>query len=167
MCLLATYVISVICLFKPSNLLQSYTPITVRGIYRGAQLKDLHFFNGHTCCTWKFLGQGWNLSHSYNLHHSWGNNLSFIPLHRARDQTRTSTVTWATAIWFLTHCATTGTPRIFILTSIAGVYSHFEKESQVEAQSIRGAISFSNLSPPKTLHSNLKQNLPWSMSNTN
>ena len=31
------------------------------------------FFFGHTCSIWEFLGQGSNLSHSWDLHHNWGN----------------------------------------------------------------------------------------------
>ena len=52
-----------------------------------------------------FPGQGLHLSHSS------GNAESFNPLCQARDWTRASTVTWATAVRFPTHCATAGTPR--------------------------------------------------------
>ena len=59
---------------------------------------------------WKFLGQGLNLSHSC------GNAGSFNLLRWARVLTRVSAVTCipavthATAVGFLTHCITTGTP---------------------------------------------------------
>ena len=43
-------------------------------------------------CIWEFLGQGLNLSHSCNLHHSWGNARSFNPQSWAGDQIRTFTV---------------------------------------------------------------------------
>ena len=33
----------------------------------------LDFLGGHICSIWKFLGQGSNLSCSYDQHHSWGN----------------------------------------------------------------------------------------------
>ena len=63
------------------------------------------FFNGHTHgAIWKFLGQG------LNLRHSCSNTRSFRPLHLARNQTHSSTVTQAAAVGFLIHCTTAGTP---------------------------------------------------------
>ena len=60
------------------------------------------FFNSWTCSIWKFLGQGLNPSHSWDLHCSCSNTGSFNPLHRAGDQTSTSEVTWAAvAVGFL------------------------------------------------------------------
>ena len=41
-------------------------------------------------------------------------NGTLNPLHWARDQTRTSLVTPATAVRFLTHCATAGTPHVHL-----------------------------------------------------
>ena len=41
---------------------------------------------GRTWGILKFLGQGLNLRHSYNLHGSCSNTGSFIPLYQARDQ---------------------------------------------------------------------------------
>ena len=70
-------------------------------------------FYGCCCGTWKFLGQGLNLSHNCDPSHSCSNAGSFNPLHQVRDQTYTSTVTWAAAVRFLTHCTTVGTPIIF------------------------------------------------------
>ena len=68
------------------------------------------FLNGHTHGTWKFLGQELNLNQSCDLRHSCGNAKSFNSLHQTGDQTPTSTATRATAVGFLTHCATSGTP---------------------------------------------------------
>ena len=49
-------------------------------------LDEINIFkNGCTCSIWKLLGQGLNLSHSYNLHHSCGNAGSFNLLHQAGD----------------------------------------------------------------------------------
>ena len=59
------------------------------------------FFYGCTSGMWKFLGQGLNLFLSCDLHHSaW------------RGLNSASTATQATAIRFLTHCATVGTPEM-------------------------------------------------------
>ena len=71
------------------------------------------FFNGHTHSIWKFLSKGLNLSHSCDLCHSFSNTRSFNPLHWARDWTHASTVTWAAAVGFLTHCATLGNSFFF------------------------------------------------------
>ena len=64
------------------------------------------FFNGHTGYIWKSLGQGLNPSHSCNNAGSF-NSLSFQgwnPYAPAATQ--------ATAVRFLTHCATVGTPCV-------------------------------------------------------
>ena len=53
-------------------------------------------FYGHIHSIWKFPGQGLKLSHSYNL--LW-----------VRDQTQVFAAPQATAVEFLTHCATVGT----------------------------------------------------------
>ena len=74
----------------------------------------LFCFNGCTHDTWKFLGQGLNPSHSYNLHCSCGSAGSFNPLHQAGDQTHTSTGNRTAAVMFLTHCTTVGTPRLSV-----------------------------------------------------
>ena len=63
-------------------------------------------FNGLTFVIWKFLGQGWNPSHS-NL---CSKARCFNPLCQARDQTWTSTVTHTTAVGFFTHCAMAVSP---------------------------------------------------------
>ena len=68
------------------------------------------FFYGHTRGIWKFPGQGLNLSHSYSLCCSCDNAGSFYPLYQARDQTPAPQQTQATAVGFLTHCTTAGTP---------------------------------------------------------
>ena len=55
-------------------------------------LPSFHFsFFSCICSIWKFLGQGWNLSHSCDLHYSCSNARS------------------------LTHCPTTGIPADFFL----------------------------------------------------
>ena len=77
----------------------------------------LYFFNGDAHTTWKFPGQGLNLSHSCNLHCSCGTSGSLNPLCSARDGTHTFAVTQATALGFLTHCATTGSPFYWVLDS--------------------------------------------------
>ena len=69
-------------------------------------------FYGLTCYRWKFLGQGLNLSHSCNLSHRCSNTRSMNPLHWAGDQTYTFTVTSASVVRFLTHCAISVT-RLF------------------------------------------------------
>ena len=57
------------------------------------------------------MGQGLNLSCICDSSCSWGNIRSFnLPL-LARGRTCTSTVTRATAVGFLTHCTTMGTPK--------------------------------------------------------
>ena len=43
--------------------------------------------------------------------HSFSNAKSFNTLGQARNWTHASTATWATAVRFLTHCATVGTPK--------------------------------------------------------
>ena len=73
-----------------------------------------HFFYGCTHSIWKFLGQGLNPSPNCNLHCCCGNTGSCNPLHWAGNWTHTSTVTWASAVGFLTHCTATGIPS-FIL----------------------------------------------------
>ena len=67
------------------------------------------FLNGRTHNIRKFLGQGLNPSCSCNLCHSGSNAGYFNPLYLAGDGTHASAVTWATAVRFLTHCATVGT----------------------------------------------------------
>ena len=54
------------------------------------------FLNGHTHSTWKCPGQGLNVSHTF-------------------------TVTRATTIRFLTHCATAGTPVLFFFFLMCAV----------------------------------------------
>ena len=76
----------------------------------------LFVFNGLTRGIWKFLGQGLNPSHSYDLHRSWSNSRSFNPLCWDRDQIPASVAIRAAAVRFQTHCSTVGTPgKIFIL----------------------------------------------------
>ena len=59
-----------------------------------------------------FLGQGLNLSHNCDLRCSCSNSRSFNLLYWAGDQTLVSVVTQATAVRFLTHCTTVGTPAL-------------------------------------------------------
>lgn len=91
--------------FPPGNVLL-YGSVLIRlnslGLFRFC-----FFSRGHTCGTWKFLGQGPNASHNCS------NTRSLDPLRWARNQTHTSTVSWAAAVRLPTHCATAGTPRPF------------------------------------------------------
>ena len=57
----------------------------------------------------KFPAQGLIPSCSCDLHCSYGNAMSFNPLHWARDQIWASAANWAAAVGFLTHCAMAGT----------------------------------------------------------
>ena len=59
---------------------------------------------------WKFLGKGLDLSCSCDLYCSCSNARSFNLLCWAGNQTHTSVATIATAVEFLTHCPTVGTP---------------------------------------------------------
>ena len=68
------------------------------------------FFDGCTCGMWKFPGQGSSQSCGCNLYPSCGNARSFNPLCQAKDQTCASTATQVTALGFLMHCTTAGTP---------------------------------------------------------
>ena len=63
---------------------------TIRGSLKEQNFHFIYLFiyYGLTHDLWMFLGQGLNLSHSCELHHSWGNTGSFNPLHRARDETK-------------------------------------------------------------------------------
>ena len=63
-------------------------------------------FNGHIHGIWKVPGQGLNLSCSCN------NTGSFNLPPQARDQTPTSAATQTTAVSFLTHHTTVGTPMM-------------------------------------------------------
>ena len=69
----------------------------------------LFIFCGHTHDIWKFLGQGLTLSCSCKLCHSCGHTGSFNSLSQAWEWTHTSVGTWATAVGFLTYCATVET----------------------------------------------------------
>lgn len=60
---------------------------------------------------WKFPSHRLNLNQSCNLDYSCGYAGSFSPLCQARDQTHTSAATQVTAVAFLAHCPTAGTPR--------------------------------------------------------
>ena len=73
------------------------------------------FFYGHTCSTWKFPGQGLNLSHSCNLHCSCGNTASFNTLHRVGELIYVSAATWAAEVGFLTYFIAAGTPKFIHL----------------------------------------------------
>ena len=72
---------------------------------------DLSFsFFGCTPGTWKFLGQGLNVSCSCDLQHSWSNTRSCSSPCQARDWTPTSVVTRADAVRFLIPWAVAGRP---------------------------------------------------------
>ena len=58
---------------------------------------------GHTYGLWNFPGQWLKLSYSWGPHH-----ISLHPLHQATGRICAFAATWATASWFLTHCATGG-----------------------------------------------------------
>lgn len=66
---------------------------------------------------WKFLGQGLDRSHSYDLCSSRINSGSFNALCQAEDSTLTSAASWAAIARFLTHCATAGTPKFVLFQS--------------------------------------------------
>ena len=86
-------------------------------------------FYGHSSSMWKFLDQGLNLSCSWDLfcscklYCSCGSTRSFNPLQWPGDQTHTFTVTWVTAIGFLTHCTIAGTHALIFLIQI--LVDHF------------------------------------------
>ena len=69
------------------------------------------FYYGCTHSIWKFLGQGLNRSHSYDLCCSCGHMLD--PLTHCA-----SVVTHAGAVRFLTHCTTVGTPTYTSLMDV-------------------------------------------------
>ena len=73
-------------------------------------VRDFYIFYGHTWGIWKFPGQGLNPSCSCDLCCSCSNPVSFNPLCQVGDRTHASAGTWAATVWFLTHCATAGTP---------------------------------------------------------
>ena len=83
-----------------------------KSIHVVANGKISFFFNGHPCIIWTFLGQGLNRSCSCDLRCSWGNARSFNPLCWAGHWGHASAVTQATAVGFLTHCATVTAPQI-------------------------------------------------------
>ena len=80
--------------------------------YRIADSVHLYFilFLFFTRGIWQFLGQRLNLSRIWDFRHSCGNARSFNPLCWTGDWTCASSVTWAAAVRFLTHCTTRGTP---------------------------------------------------------
>ena len=93
-----------------------------------------------------------NPSCSCNLHHSYGNTSSFNPLHWARDWTCTSAVAWATAVRFLTYCATVETPlssHLFNISfflykgwiSVNFLYAHYHTFRINRAYAIKGFTS--------------------------
>ena len=84
------------------------------------------FFNGRTCCLCKFQSHRGNASGCGDLHHSCGNAGFFNSLHQAGDQTLVSTVSWATAVRFFTHCATAVTLKNIVLFVLFKP-SHFSK----------------------------------------
>ena len=102
-------------LFKPPSLfvpLPQEKDVTAenREIRRLSLVCFFFFFTCHTYSMWTFLGQGFNLSHSCDLCHSCGNAGSFNPLHQAGDRTQAYAAARVTAVGFLTHCTTLGTP---------------------------------------------------------
>ena len=72
------------------------------------------FLNGCTCI-WKFWGQGLDLGSTCR------NTRSFNQPSQAGDWTYNFTVTQATAVCFLTHCARAGTPRISFLLKVNNI----------------------------------------------
>ena len=70
----------------------------------------LFFFNGCTCCLWKFLGQGLNPSCGCDLCYNCSNTKSFNSLFQAGAKTCASAAPLATAVRFLIHCTAVGTP---------------------------------------------------------
>ena len=59
------------------------------------------------CSIWRFPSQGLNLSLSCDLHQI------LEPTVLGQNRTCTSKATWGTAVRFLTHCTTVGTPKSF------------------------------------------------------
>ena len=82
------------------------------------------FLNGQTHGVWKLPCQGLNLNFSCNCC-SWINPGSFNPLHQAKDWTHASAANWASAVGFLTHCTTAGTPPFLIFNLSGYIYSIF------------------------------------------
>ena len=72
--------------------------------------------------SWKFLGQGLNPNHGCDLCCTCSNAIYFNPLSLARDQTSAFATIQATAVRFLTHFATVGTPQDDILDSTIELY---------------------------------------------
>ena len=93
------------------------------------------FFHGSTQSRWKFPGQGLNPSRSCNLCCSSSSAVSSNPLCWARDQTCTSSVTQATEVRFLTHCATVETPFLKLIDWLIWELLFLALQSWVEALS--------------------------------
>ena len=75
------------------------------------------------------LGQGLNQSHNCKLHHSCGNAGSFNPLCQAGIKPSTSTLSQATEVRLLTHCARAGTPVPSLQTVILCCYHGVVRDS--------------------------------------
>ena len=88
-------------------------------------LSFVHSFFFYSCTNgiWKFLGQGLNTSHSWDVLCSCCNTRSFNPLPWAGEQTCTSAVTWATAVRFLTQRTLPGTPWVGFRYQINWLFS--------------------------------------------
>ena len=93
----------------------------------------LPFFYGCSHGIWKFPSQGSNPSGSCDLCLSCGHTGCFNPLCWAKDWTCTSSVTWATAVGFLTHCITVGTVGDFISNFFVVVLQFFEENKVINA----------------------------------
>ena len=89
----------------PPEGVQPCSHLKLSGLQNGECIHFCFYFYFHACTRiWKFLGQGLNPSHSYDLCHSCGNARSFNPLCQTGDGTWTSAATWATAVRSWTHC---------------------------------------------------------------
>lgn len=70
-----------------------FRPLTYMDFFLKEACIFFFFFNGHTRGIWKFLDQGFNLSHRCDLHRSCSNTGSFNLLGWAEDSIRTSAAT--------------------------------------------------------------------------
>ena len=102
---------------------------------------DIFFFFGCTCSIWKFLGQGSNQSHSFNLHHSCSN------------------------AWSLTHYATAETPghiifnfsNLFIFCFLGLHRRHMEGLIGTTAARLHHSTAMLDLSHVCNLHHRSRQ----------
>ena len=101
----------------------------------------LLFFFGCIRGIWRFLGQGMNLSHSFDLHHRCSNTGSLSHCPWARDWPHASTATC---------CTTVRTPRIFFFLHFRAIpmaYGSSQARGQIRAAAAGLHHSHSNSGP--------------------